>query len=569
MNGEPYNESTIKDAANNIKFSDIFLLDDIQHLQDLFSVATGVASIITYPDGTPITKPSNFCRLCKDIIRNTEKGLANCMKSDALIGRHNSSGPIIRRCMSAGLWDAGSSITVGGKHIANWLIGQVRNEDIDDLKILKYADEIGAKKADFIEALNEVPVMSSKRFNKVSEMLFAFVNALSESAYLNLQLKMQIKERENATILLRNSEERFQLLFNEAPLGYQSLDINGYIINVNQKWLNTLGYSRQEVIGKWFGDFLSPDSQEGFRQRFPIFKADGKIHSEFEMVHKSGKILFIAFDGRIAFNLNREFKQTHCILQDITDRKQAEEEIKLLNAELEQRVKQRTLQLENSNKELDAFAYSVSHNLRSPLRGIDGWSLALLEDYNHLLDEQGRTYLFRVRNEAQQMANLIDDLLKLSRVTSVELKQENVDLTVLVQTIANQFMLANPKRKFEFIIEPGIVVQGDISMLQIVLTNLLDNACKYTGPKPFARIEFGKLEIEGKQTFFIRDNGVGFNPDNAKKIFGAFQRMHKPSEFPGSGIGLATVHRIISRHGGRIWAESKPGEGATFYFTIM
>jgi len=286
-------------------------------------------------------------------------------------------------------------------------------------------------------------------------------------------------------------------------------------------------------------------------------------------VHKSGKILFIAFDGRIAFNLNREFKQTHCILQDITDRKQAEEEIKLLNAELEQRVKQRTLQLENSNKELDAFAYSVSHNLRSPLRGIDGWSLALLEDYNHLLDEQGRTYLFRVRNEAQQMANLIDDLLKLSRVTSVELKQENVDLTVLVQTIANQFMLANPKRKFEFIIEPGIVVQGDISMLQIVLTNLLDNACKYTGPKPFARIEFGKLEIEGKQTFFIRDNGVGFNPDNAKKIFGAFQRMHKPSEFPGSGIGLATVHRIISRHGGRIWAESKPGEGATFYFTIM
>jgi len=569
MNGEPYNESTIKDAANNIKFSDIFLLDDIQHLQDLFSVATGVASIITYPDGTPITKPSNFCRLCKDIIRNTEKGLANCMKSDALIGRHNSSGPIIRRCMSAGLWDAGSSITVGGKHIANWLIGQVRNEDIDDLKILKYADEIGAKKADFIEALNEVPVMSSKRFNKVSEMLFAFVNALSESAYLNLQLKMQIKERENATILLRNSEERFQLLFNEAPLGYQSLDINGYIINVNQKWLNTLGYSRQEVIGKWFGDFLSPDSQEGFRQRFPIFKADGKIHSEFEMVHKSGKILFIAFDGRIAFNLNREFKQTHCILQDITDRKQAEEEIKLLNAELEQRVKQRTLQLENSNKELDAFAYSVSHNLRSPLRGIDGWSLALLEDYNHLLDEQGRTYLFRVRNEAQQMANLIDDLLKLSRVTSVELKQENVDLTVLVQTIANQFTLANPKRKFEFIIEPGIVVQGDISMLQIVLTNLLDNACKYTGPKPFARIEFGKLEIEGKQTFFIRDNGVGFNPDNAKKIFGAFQRMHKPSEFPGSGIGLATVHRIISRHGGRIWAESKPGEGATFYFTIM
>ena len=313
------------EAVNNFQFSDIFHLEDIQHLQDLFADAHGVASIITQPEGTPITNPSNFCRLCNNIIRKTEKGRANCYKSDAIIGKQNSSGPIMQPCLSGGLWDAGASITVGGKHIANWLIGQVRNEEVDEPRMIQYADEIGANRADFMEALNEVPVMSVEHFNKVAKMLFAFANELSEKAYYNLQLKMQIAEWEKATELLQKNEERFQLLFNKAPLGYQSLDFDGNFIEVNQHWLDTLGYTREEVIGKWFGDFLSPAYQDGFRERFPIFKAQGKIHSEFEMVHKNGNKLFISFEGKIGYDLNGEFKQTHCILQDITDRKQAEE----------------------------------------------------------------------------------------------------------------------------------------------------------------------------------------------------------------------------------------------------
>ena len=316
------------DPLNNIQFSDIFNLEEIQHLQDLFSDTNGVASIITTPDGIPITKPSNFTRLCSNIIRKTEKGLSNCYKSDAAIGNQNSSGPIIQPCMSCGLWDAGASITVGGKHIANWLIGQVLNDNASEQTMMQYADEIGANRTDFLEALHEVPVISAEKFNNVAKLLFAFANELSEKAYNNQRLKIQITEKEKANEFLIESEERFQLLFNKAPLSYQSLDINGHFIEVNQHWLDTFGYTREEVIGKWFGDFLAPAYKSEARMRFQIFKLLGRIHSEYEMIHKNGNLLLVAFDGKIGHDLNGKFKQTHGILQDITERKHAEQALK-------------------------------------------------------------------------------------------------------------------------------------------------------------------------------------------------------------------------------------------------
>jgi len=316
------------DPLSSIQFSNIFNLEEIQHLQDLFADVNGVASIITTPDGRPITKPSNFTRLCNNIIRKTEKGLLNCYKSDAEIGKQNPFGPIVRPCMSCGLWDAGASITVEGKHIANWLIGQVRNNNDSEQTMIQYADEIGANRTDFLKALHEVPVMSSERFNNVAKLLFAFANELSEKAYNNLLLKIQIAEKEKAIELVKESEERFQLLFNKAPLSYQSLDINGHFIEVNQHWLDMFGYAHEDVIGKWFGDFLVPGSKEAYLKQSPIFIAKGEIHSEFEMVHKNGNLLFIAFDGKIGHDLNGKFKQTHSILQDITERKLTEHALK-------------------------------------------------------------------------------------------------------------------------------------------------------------------------------------------------------------------------------------------------
>ena len=249
-------------------------------------------------------------------------------------------------------------------------------------------------------------------------------------------------------------------------------------------------------------------------------------------------------------------------------RVEAEKAINNLNAELEQRVSLRTMQLEHTNKELQAFTYSVSHDLRSPLHNINGWSQVLLEECKDQLGENGCTYLDRVVIETKRMSNLIDDLLKLSKVTLIEKKRETVDLTTIAQMIVKRLQDQPIDHDLEFIIQPGLVTIGDSRMLDIALTNLLDNAFKFTGKQPQARIEFGKSIIDNKSTYWVRDNGIGFDMAHSKNLFGAFQRMHKQTDFPGTGIGLATVQRIIHRHNGLIWAESKIDQGTTFYFTI-
>jgi signal transduction histidine kinase len=234
----------------------------------------------------------------------------------------------------------------------------------------------------------------------------------------------------------------------------------------------------------------------------------------------------------------------------------------------EQELTQSTAELQRTNKELEAFIHSVSHDLRSPLRGINGWSLALLEDYQDKLDQQGCQYLDRIRTETQRMDDLINALLQLSRVSRAPIELKRVNLTAIAKTIVTRLRDAQPDRQAEFIIQPKLTAQCDANLLDIALHNLLDNAWKFTGRCSRTRIEFGKTNNKGNQAYFVRDNGVGFDMAYADKLFGAFQRLHKPSDFPGTGIGLATVQRIVRRHGGRLWAKAKVNQGATFYFTL-
>lgn len=260
----------------------------------------------------------------------------------------------------------------------------------------------------------------------------------------------------------------------------------------------------------------------------------------------------------------REGMATIASIRDVSQRKQAESEIRQLNSRLAEHITELTA----VNQELEAFSYSVSHDLRAPLRSIDGFSQALLEDYGDKLDELGKDYLARVRQASQHMASLIDDLLMLSRITRSEMNKEDVNLTAMARDLLAELQRAEPERRVLCRVEEGLTAQGDQRLLRIALSNLLSNAWKFTSKRAEAVIEMGERTQGNGTVYFITDNGAGFNVAYADKLFGVFQRLHRSDEFPGTGVGLAIVQRVIHRHGGKIWAEAETDKGASFFFTL-
>jgi PAS domain S-box-containing protein len=332
--------------------------------------------------------------------------------------------------------------------------------------------------------------------------------------------------------------------------------------------LKNLGYTLEEMTELTPVDIKPEVSAERFQEILrPLIDRSLPIQI-FETIHQRKDGSLYPVEVHLQLYEGEGEKLFMAIIQDITGRRKSEDEIHNLNSSLEQRIKDRTVQLEASNKELEAFAYSISHDLRAPLRGIDGWSQALLEDNAEQLDEKGRLYLSRVRSETQRMGNLIDDLLELSRVTRSDMQTDAVNLSELAEGIMARLRDREPGRRVEFQLTKGLTVRGDRQLLETMLVNLLDNAWKFTSLREVAKIEFGSYRQDGREVFYVRDNGAGFNMNYSTKLFGAFQRLHKQNEYPGTGIGLATVQRIIHRHGGAIWTEAKPEEGATFFFTL-
>jgi PAS domain S-box-containing protein len=338
---------------------------------------------------------------------------------------------------------------------------------------------------------------------------------------------------------------------------FVSLDRELRITYVNARMAYFWGYSPAEMIGIPITELLGKSGVIG-EQSIAFFRE--ALESERPRTFEN------QFDGRWYESRLFPFSDgVAAYVRDITRRKQEQERIVELNAELENRVAERTMQLELANKELESFSYSVSHDLRAPLRAIDGFSQALVEDYNEQLDDRARNYLDRVRKAAQRMADLIDALLRLARVARTAITYTTVDLSGIVEEFVTELRERDPDRHVDYDIAPGLVASGEPNLLQAVLENLLGNAWKFTRKTPGARIAFG-VSPEGE--FFVRDNGAGFDMAYGNKLFGAFQRLHASEEFEGTGIGLATVARIVHRHGGSIRAEGTIGAGASFYFVL-
>lgn len=379
-----------------------------------------------------------------------------------------------------------------------------------------------------------------------------------------------ITERKNTEMALREREQHFRTTFEHSAVGMAHLSLDGKPLLVNEKLCEVLGYTEQELLQMNNEEITHPDDWSG-TQDFVRQMLAGKIPAfsiEKRYLRKDGFAIWGQVTAALVRDSNGEPKYCVAAIIDINDRKRAEEEIRKLNVELEHRVAERTAELQAANRELEAFSYSASHDLRAPLRAISGFSEALLSEYADKFDEQGIHYLDRVRIASHKMGQLIDSLLSLSRIMRKEMSRGEVNLSEMAKQILAELGTADPSRQVETMIQPGLKANADSALIRIVLENLLGNAWKYTSKRARARIEFGVTDRDGKKMFFVCDNGVGFDMTYSGALFTPFQRLHSRKEFEGEGIGLATVQRIIQRHGGEVWAEGVVNESAVFYFTV-
>jgi PAS domain S-box-containing protein len=332
--------------------------------------------------------------------------------------------------------------------------------------------------------------------------------------------------------------------------------MDGRFRRINPAWESVLGWRSADLIAAPYLEFVHPDDQAATAAESEKL-AHGATTLAFENRYRCQDGSYRWLSWKAAPLLTEGL--LYAVARDVTERKTSERALHSHAAELA-----------DANRELEAFSYSVSHDLRAPLRHIDGFAQALVEDYADRLDATGLNFLSRIRAGAQRMGTLIDDLLSLSRVTRTQLTRTEVDLTSLVRDVSARLQEEDPKRPVEWRIAPALRVRGDARLLRVALENLLGNAWKFTSKRADPVIEFSAASTvpDGDRTYVVRDNGAGFDMAHAPKLFGAFQRLHGAAEFPGSGIGLATVQRIVRRHGGRIWAESSVGAGATFSFTL-
>ncbi len=559
------------DEAEPVVFEELFDIEELQRIQDAFAEATGVASIITRPDGTPITRPSGFRRLCDRIVRGTERGRANCFHSDAMIGRHNPGGPIVQRCLSGGLWDAGASITLGGRHVANWLIGQVKSASDDDAHLARYAAEIGADPTEYRAALAEVPVMSEEQFARIAHALFVLANELSLKAYQNVQQARFIAERRATEAALRVSEERFRAIFEQAGVGVAQVEsATGRFIRVNRKYADIVGRTPEALIATTVFAIAHPDD-------LPVLRASAAQPVGPDGTDRSRELRFVRPDGTVvwvrltaaAMSTADEGRACHiAVVEDITSARLAAARQEQLEAQLRQAQKLEAI---------GRLAGGVAHDFNNLLTAILGNAELGLQAAMRSggVDPAVAESLKQIERSAQRAAALTRQLLAFSRR---QVSQPSaVGLAALVRSAEPMLRrLLAENITLQVRVPPQIrAVRADEAQLEQVLLNLVVNArdalrdggqltisledVELHQPDPH---EHGELPPGSYVCLTVRDTGCGMDAATLERIFEPFFTTKELGR--GTGLGLATVYGIVKQSGGHIAAQSTPGRGSTF-----
>lgn len=563
---------------DEITFEQLFRIEDIQIIQDLFSEATGVASLLTRPDGTPITKPSNFCHLCKSIIRKTETGLRNCYASDALIGRYNPDGPTIQPCLSSGLWDAGSSISAGGHHIANWLIGQVRDETQTEEGMRQYARLIGADENEVVKAFLEVPTMSRHRFEQISRMLFAFANQLSQVAFQNSIQARIIADREKAEHALSEREERLRMIGNNIPSGmiYEAEvtpEGNVRLLYISEGVKQLHGCSPEEAIadpGLIYKSIHPDDISEFMRKERVAIDANDIFDMEFRCKGSDGSYRWchITSSPRLLPDGKRAWVG---VSTDISARKEAEEHTRKLEAQLYQARKLEAL---------GQLAGGVAHDLNNMLTPILGYAELLIDRLPQNAQEN-RQDLALIIDAAERSRKLVQQLLIFARKQAIEINP--VDFNGCIQGLEPMLRrMLRENIEITLHLTPNLgAILGDTGQIQQILINLAVNAQdamphggKLIIETTCVHLDIDYIRLHGGEivgphaVLTVSDTGCGIDSDTQQNIFDPFFTTKGPGK--GTGLGLATVYGIVKQHSGHIHVYSEPGHGTTFriYFPL-
>ncbi len=410
--------------------------------------------------------------------------------------------------------------------------------------------DIKAEENTLLEMRKESNSSEIKKFNITFITLQVFIGLIMIGVTMNVNhnLRRRVKAEESLNSALNDVQD----LYDNAPCGYHSLDSEEYFISINSTMLRWIGYTKEDVIGKMtMLDIITQEGVQSFQRELQTLKEQGFINNvEFNILRKDGSTFPIIINSTAEFDSDGKYLGSRFTTLDNTERKLAENKVRLIN------------------KELEAFTYSVSHDLRAPLRSIDGYAKILREDYAAKIDDEGNRLLEIIVRNAKRMRQLIDDLLDFSRVSRKELVKSNVDVNLIVEHVKHELLEKEKRSDIVFTIHLLEHAVADPSMLRQVWVNLISNAIKYSSDRHPSRIEIGCYQQNNHVVYFIRDNGVGFDMKYSNKLFGVFQRLHKIEEFEGTGVGLALAHSIVKRHGGEIWADAKIDEGAVFSFFI-